>query len=823
MDSANHLKGLFKKLSNENNFVGGDGGGHTQLTPHLALVVSIIYMMVADGEISDQESSQLQSVIGNNETVIKKALQYVETTKIEQFLKDVPSVLDSQDSLCILMNVCDSIMADGQFAELEMKLFERMTSALGHSRKSFRSYFNTISIKNKKSVLGSFDILPASDQLTPQLALAASMLYMMSADGSMAEEEIGQLNVVIGRSDGLLQAGLKYVKTIKFQQFIKEAAAVLNTAQQLCILTNVCDSMMSDGEVAAVEVGLFRRMLTAFNFSEEKFQPFFNILSRKNKKPEEKKGEDNAGGFIPAHTKKTEKNGFSYDRKLSLNDNNTKAPAENVSTSNDDDEIGDPTKRSELGIIINRKMQDNIDKMSESIEGKNGIQDITDNANSNQGNEEQAIKKHIDKKAFAADKAARKETVHFLDSDSLEDSVQYLDEVADQDSVHYLDKDASQDSMHYLDKDAPERSVHFLDDAAKPNSTHYLANGKASGADNGNTDLSNTYARTGLKAVSKHKNTAGPLKPHGIKASRSLIPGKPRLRKEKSLSDLRAIVDTEGEIDRPPLVVRMTVVQTRTIEINQTFDKLDSVGETQFYQRGLILSTIKFSPAAVPTPFPDTGRELAFSILVNNPISILHNEVFSMAANNPALQNGAIASGIDELKVKIAGLFTVLLIAYGFSSVGESAAQSDFILKENLATQAHISLQAVVTQKTMYKLAADDLDASLLRKDSLNNEQQESAKSKLDSYLKKIAEQETAAETGDGKKELAAARKAHEEVAAIDSTMIQWFVLSKAFLLLGIGLSLCGFIFTSRFIVYGASLTAVLGTLLTLNGYFLFV
>ncbi len=39
--------------------------GHViELTPHLALAVALLYMIASDGEIEDQESSQLQSVLG---------------------------------------------------------------------------------------------------------------------------------------------------------------------------------------------------------------------------------------------------------------------------------------------------------------------------------------------------------------------------------------------------------------------------------------------------------------------------------------------------------------------------------------------------------------------------------------------------------------------------------------------------------------------------------------------------------------------------------------------------------------------------------------
>ena len=193
-----------------------------------------------------------------------------------------------------------------------------------------------------------------------------------------------------------------------------------------------------------------------------------------------------------------------------------------------------------------------------------------------------------------------------------------------------------------------------------------------------------------------------------------------------------------------------------------------------------------------------------------------------MAANQSALENSASAVGIDGLKVKIATLFTALIIAYGFSSFNETATQTDLVKNGNLAANANVTLQAVAVQQAMYQLAADDLDSSISKKDFFNSEQQEFAKKKLATYLTKIEAQESAPISKNGKKELTATRKHYEELEAVDGSKLAWFALSKAILLFGIGLTLCGLIFRSRFIFYTASLSAVAGTLLTLNGYFLF-
>jgi len=120
-----------------------------RLTPYLSVVVAILYMMAADGDISDRESSQLQSVIGADADTLHRAVAYAETRSVDQFLQDVPPVLDAKSRLCLLMNVCDSLMADGELSATELQLFDRLVAALGHTKQSFQPYFDAIALKDR--------------------------------------------------------------------------------------------------------------------------------------------------------------------------------------------------------------------------------------------------------------------------------------------------------------------------------------------------------------------------------------------------------------------------------------------------------------------------------------------------------------------------------------------------------------------------------------------------------------------------------------------------------------------------------------------------
>ena len=257
-----------------------------QLTPMLSLTVALLYMMTADGEIEEHESSQLQAVVGGNEDALDLAMEYVETVPLSQFLAEAPNQLNNEDRLCILCNVCDSIMADGQVNSAELALFTQMSNAFGVSSQTFEPYFKSIEFKNKKSILGKYtpENLNAV-VIPPHLAMAAGIVYMMSVDGNIAKEEIGQLKLMIGEFEGLQTAAMKYVRNFKMSQFLKESTPYLNEQQKLLILTVIFDAMQSDGKIDEKELSLFETIQKAYGVPSDAFKALEHALTTKNIKP----------------------------------------------------------------------------------------------------------------------------------------------------------------------------------------------------------------------------------------------------------------------------------------------------------------------------------------------------------------------------------------------------------------------------------------------------------------------------------------------------------------------------------------------------------
>lgn len=124
---------------------------------------------------------------------------------------------------------------------------------------------------------------PALD-LTPRNCLVASLLYCMASDGEMDQEEIGHLLSVMGprASREALDTALRYCRATPVEQFAAAAAARLSPEQKLCIVLNMIDSAMSDGQAEAQEQTLVMNMVRAFGLTEAELEPHFRSLTAKN-------------------------------------------------------------------------------------------------------------------------------------------------------------------------------------------------------------------------------------------------------------------------------------------------------------------------------------------------------------------------------------------------------------------------------------------------------------------------------------------------------------------------------------------------------------
>ncbi|HEY0835977.1 MAG TPA: TerB family tellurite resistance protein [Azospirillum sp.] len=131
------------------------GGAPLEMTPRRALTVSLVYCMGADGEVDPEEIGHLLSVLGRNATreELDRCLKHARSTPIDAFLQDAAPKLNEAQRLCILLNMIDSAMADGEAEPGEQQLIARFQQAFGLDDATLEPYFRTLVAKNNRVVL----------------------------------------------------------------------------------------------------------------------------------------------------------------------------------------------------------------------------------------------------------------------------------------------------------------------------------------------------------------------------------------------------------------------------------------------------------------------------------------------------------------------------------------------------------------------------------------------------------------------------------------------------------------------------------------------
>jgi uncharacterized tellurite resistance protein B-like protein len=118
--------------------------------------------------------------------------------------------------------------------------------------------------------------------LTPRIALASAIIYMINADGKIEPEEIGRLVTAVRNDRELLEVATRYTKFHSADDFLVQASEMLNRDQKLSVLVNLYDAILANGQPVPQEVDLFERFMSSFGYQHEEFQPFFTSIAVKN-------------------------------------------------------------------------------------------------------------------------------------------------------------------------------------------------------------------------------------------------------------------------------------------------------------------------------------------------------------------------------------------------------------------------------------------------------------------------------------------------------------------------------------------------------------
>jgi uncharacterized tellurite resistance protein B-like protein len=918
MGKKNLFNRLLKSLSEDEGFVSSSGGGLIQLTPYLSLIVAILYMMAADDEISEQECNQLHSVFGEDQQILQRGLIYVESKSVDEFLVEMPQQVEGDDSLCILLNVCDCSMADGDFSKSEMILFSRMLSSLGYDKNSFKPYFDTISLKHKHSVFGA-NTDTAGGEMTPVRALVVSMLYMMSVDGEMAKEEIGQINVALRGSKNLLPEALKYVKRTKFPDFMSAVSPDLNHQQKLCILVNVADIMLSDGHVDRLEQDLFRRMLAGFDVSDANFKKHYSNLTIKNERPVDIRAASKSGkkGEVVRNTINTdEQKQFAAAGTSAVNKNVKASPAS--------------APAGKISNEIVNKLEKNVDSFESQARSAGGMDLMAANARASENNSNSAptaspekktpsepdknqVKKSANTSApdisasQTADAPKDDRKLKLRDAQGMSDIRNLRDaEGGESDTRRLRDAEGGEsDTRRLRDAEDGESDTRRLKDAQGASDLRNLRDAESGLSDTrglrdakgdsdirrqrdaeGDSDIRSSRDADGDSDMRRLRDAEGEAETRQLKDGegdsdkRQISKGKSgvkkhHLRDAEGGSDLRKTSDGDGDVDfrksddakagsKSPhlrdatagggknlndsdsgnevialrndqgandpelqLNARMGYLKSWTGSLNDNLDEFESIDVSHTNKRAMALEMVTIRPdrPAVLTlslvkPSIQTNTQSHENDIVLRPLA----RNFDMTERQQQIAMESVtAPVVDKTRKVLAALTTGLIITQGFSSFGLSEAQNTFMTNQLLSSTTHMSVETLTVQQSAFNLTADLMDHIVSKNEGYSGDLRELSKTSAETYRTQAQKIESGADGNESKTSLKEKIKVYENQSAIQLLKLKWFGLANGILMLGFFLSFFGLLFKSKMSVGGSSVVFFLGTLVTLNGFFLFI
>jgi uncharacterized tellurite resistance protein B-like protein len=128
-------------------------GSPPELTPKLTLAVALLHMIHADGEVEAEEIGQVLQALGNDKSLFDNAGKYAKSKDVDTFLAESAALLNAEQKLYVLLNLLDSLTADGVAAPEEQSLFSRFMSAYDINEQALQPYAMGISAKNNRKVL----------------------------------------------------------------------------------------------------------------------------------------------------------------------------------------------------------------------------------------------------------------------------------------------------------------------------------------------------------------------------------------------------------------------------------------------------------------------------------------------------------------------------------------------------------------------------------------------------------------------------------------------------------------------------------------------
>ena len=182
----------------------------------------------------------------------------------------------------------------------------------------------------------------------------------------------------------------------------------------------------------------------------------------------------------------------------------------------------------------------------------------------------------------------------------------------------------------------------------------------------------------------------------------------------------------------------------------------------------------------------------------------------------------------DRFRNRAALLIAILAAVLAIGGLGGGNATDDMVGENIHASDAWAFYQAKNARQTMYEIAVDDLEARLAVP-GLSASERAAIETRLTRYRATIArydsEPDQAAPTdptrGDGLRQIRARAQAHEAARDVASSRDNNFDLAEVFLQLALVLGSVAILALNRPVLWIAAALGLIGSVLTLNGFFL--
>lgn len=177
----------------------------------------------------------------------------------------------------------------------------------------------------------------------------------------------------------------------------------------------------------------------------------------------------------------------------------------------------------------------------------------------------------------------------------------------------------------------------------------------------------------------------------------------------------------------------------------------------------------------------------------------------------------------DRFKQRAAVAIAVFAMVLAICGLGGSNAGKEAVNNNVLASNFFNFYQAKNMRQTAISLAADELELAWLNDLTLADAAKEPMRAKLRDYRATVERYETDPKSNEGKKELLARAKEHEQLRDHALKQDPYFDYAEALLQIAIVLISVSIIASLRWLAFFGGAVGFAGVLLTINGFYLLV